>query len=122
MWVYHYLVCPSGHWDMLMMFRTTISLSTVSVVVVSSIYSTDSVVMVPIIWLYIIIFNRLLPPSDNSISVNNNNNNNNYYYYYYLYIPLLQFQLGEHTSCIYDIVFLKMNIKCSKHVGGKKLN
>ena len=39
-----YLVCRSGHWDTLLMFRTKIS--------VSSIYSTVSVVTVPIIWLY----------------------------------------------------------------------
>jgi len=43
----HYLVCRSGPLDTLMMFTTTIS--------VSSIYRTSSVVIVHIIWLYITI-------------------------------------------------------------------
>ena len=41
----HYLVCRRGPLDTVMMFTTTIS--------VSSMYNTSSVVMVPIIWLYI---------------------------------------------------------------------
>ena len=40
-----YLVCRRGPLEALMMFTTTIS--------VSSMYNTSSVVMVPIIWLYI---------------------------------------------------------------------
>ena len=42
----HYLVCRSGPLDTLMMFTTTISVS---------LYSICSVVIVPIIWLYMIV-------------------------------------------------------------------
>ena len=41
----HYLVCRKGPLDTLMIFTTTMN--------VSSIYSTSSVVITPIIWLYI---------------------------------------------------------------------
>ena len=41
----HYLACRYGPLDTLIMFTTTIS--------VNNIYNTSSVVMVPIIWLYI---------------------------------------------------------------------
>ena len=40
----HYLVCRSGPLDTLIMFTTTIN--------VSNMYSTNTVVIVPIIWLY----------------------------------------------------------------------
>jgi len=41
----HYFVCRSGPLDTLMMFTTTIKVSTM--------YSTNIVVIIPIIWLYI---------------------------------------------------------------------
>jgi len=54
----HYLVCCSGPLDRLMMFTTTIS--------VSNMYSTNFVIIVPIIWLYItvVVVVKQLPPSN----------------------------------------------------------
>jgi len=51
-------VCRSGPLDRLMMFTTTIS--------VSNMYSTNFVIIVPIIWLYItvVVVVKQLPPSN----------------------------------------------------------